>query len=451
MSFSVIILAAGEGTRMNSSLPKVMHKLANQPMLGHILYNIKQLSVSNVMVVIGPDHDAIRDYVGMEYDRARCVVQQLRKGSGDAVKVALDQLDVDHDVLVLYGDHPLITTQTMLQMRLKLQEDQNNALVLASFIAEDPAHYGRLIVNQQNQLLEIIEFNDASDNQRQITLCNSGIMLIKGSLIRKLISEINNNNVKKEYYLTDLVKIARSHGFACQHLQVDEREMLGINNKQELARAETILQTKLRAKFLQQGVTLIAPETVYFSTDTIIGKDVVIHPFVVIGKGVEIANHAEIKSFSHLEGAVIGNHAKTGPFARLRPGAELGEKAVVGNFVEVKNAKIGHGSKVNHLSYIGDATIGKSSNIGAGTITCNYDGFNKHSTSIGSNVFVGSHTAFIAPVAIQDDVIIGAGSIITTDIEVGALAIARSVQRNLPGKAKVIREKNRNKIHLKDM
>lgn len=442
MSLSAIILAAGEGTRMKSAMPKVMHKLANKPMIGHVLATVKDLKLNQTIVVVGPNMEDLVKHVHYECGEAHCVIQHTRQGSADAVKFGLEAVaNKDDDILVLYGDHPLITSATIEKMQKRLLAKDNNALVLISFLAVNPAQYGRIIDQGEGELSEIVEYNDCSAQQKEINLCNSGIMLIRGKLIRELISKIDNNNNKGEYYLTDLVAIACEEGWMCSHITIDESEVMGINSREELVEAEKIIQHNLRKKALANGVTLVAPETVHFSIDTEIERDVVISPYVVFGKGVVLKSGAEIRSFSHIEGATIGSNVKIGPYARIRPGTEIEENAAIGNFVEVKNSKIASGAKIGHLSYIGDAKIGQKVNIGAGTITCNYDGVNKHHTEIKSGAFIGSNTALVAPVTIGEDVIVAAGSVITKNVDDDSLAIARSEQKNLSGKAKSIRQK----------
>jgi bifunctional UDP-N-acetylglucosamine pyrophosphorylase/glucosamine-1-phosphate N-acetyltransferase len=450
MNLSVIILAAGEGKRMYSALPKVMHKVANKPMVSHILHNVKCLDPSEVVVVVGPDMPGLEEIVRLEFGSARCVVQHKRQGTGDAVKIGLKQLreKSKNDILVLYGDHPLITSHTMKKMHLSLSSNPKSALVLISFLATDPAQYGRVITSDNGQLEKIVEYIDCNDKQKEINLCNSGIMLIRGKVIDELIEKIDNKNSKKEYYLTDLIAIARHSGWQSHYITIDESEVLGVNSRQDLAVAEKIMQHRLRQHILATGVTLIDPESVYFSADTIIEQDVIVHPHVIFGNGVVVKSGAEIKSFSHLEGATIGHNTKIGPFARIRPGTEIDDGAAIGNFVEIKNSKISTKTKINHLSYIGDANIGKDTNIGAGTVTCNYDGFNKYQTEIGNNAFVGSNTLLIAPVTIGSGTLIAAGSVITKDVETDSLAVARAEQMNILGKAKEIRISKNHKHNL---
>lgn len=439
-NISAIILAAGKGTRMHSHLPKVMHKIADKPMLGHVLANIRPLNLNEEIVVIGPEMTSVEDYVRLEFGNACCVIQHQRNGSAGAVMIGLKHLqNSKNDILVMYGDHPLITNATIEKMYKSLCNNSKNALVLISFIAADPAAYGRVVVSDQNELERIVEFLECTDAQKEINLCNSGIMLIRGSVIRDLISQIHNHNAKGEYYLTCLVSIARKAGYLCQHVTVDESEVMGVNSRADLIEAEKAMQRHLRQKALAAGVSLIDPRHVHFSADTVLEQDVIVHPYVVFGPGVKVKSGAEIKSFSHIEGATIGKNAKIGPYARIRPGTEVAEDARIGNFVEIKNSKVATGAKINHLSYIGDTTVGAGANIGAGTITCNYDGVGKYHSEIESGAFIGSNTALVAPVKIGAGAIIGAGSVITKNVPAGALAVARAEQKNIADKAEMIR------------
>ncbi len=447
MNLSVIILAAGKGTRMRSSLPKVMHKVANKPIIGHILSNIKSLECKEVMIVIGAGMNSIEDYVKLELSSAKCVIQQDQQGTASAVKIALYKLNnKSNDVLVLYGDHPFITSATIKKMHLCLVSNPKTALVLISFFATDQAQYGRIITSNKGELESIVEYMDCNDLQKEINLCNSGVMLVRGSLIDQLILQISNHNAKGEYYLTDLVALAINAGWRCQHITINESEVIGVNTRADLAVAENIMQHYLRQHALSSGVTLVDPSTVFFSSDTIIHQDVTVYPYVVFGDGVEIKSGAEIRSYTHIEGATIGRDVKIGPFARIRPGTEIDTKAVIGNFVEIKNGKIGINTKISHLSYIGDAKVGEGVNIGAGTITCNYDGVTKHYTEIEADVFIGSNSSLVAPVKIGARSIVAAGSVITKDVEVGALAVARGKQQNIQDKAETIRTHKKSKI-----
>lgn len=455
MNLSTIILAAGKGSRMLSKLPKVLHKVASRPLIGHITDLIKSLGtdVKEKVAVIGAEMQDLHEYIMMQDGTVKCVVQEERLGTGHAVKVGLEHVKNDGDVLVLYGDTPFLKPGTIKKMHAMLNLEERNALVILGFIAKDPALYGRLVINNHDELTEIIEFLDCTDEQKKINICNSGVMLINSKYIRKLLAQIKPQNAKQEYYLTDLVHIARKEGLICRYITVDEFEAVAINSREELARAEAIIQNQLRKKFIANGVTLIDQNTVYFAMDTIIENDVIIHPNVFFGPGVTIKSGTEIKPFSHIEGATIGANAIIGPFARIRTGTNLGNKVRIGNFVEIKNSEIKDETKINHLSYIGDAKVGENVNIGAGTITCNYDGFNKYATHIMDGVFIGSNTALIAPITIGECAMVAAGSVITQDVGSNDLAVARSKQENLEGKAltlrnKKMREREKNKPYL---
>ena len=441
MTISAIILAAGEGRRMKSKLPKVMHKVASRSMVGHIIDLIKLIDVKETVAVIGPDMDILREHILSQGTSIRCVVQEKRLGTAHAVKIGMEELPSYGDVLVLYGDTPFITASTIERMKTLLEANSKNALVVLGFNVKEPSEYGRLIVNERNELQEIVEYLDCSLEQREIGLCNSGVMLISHKYVKDLISSVDNKNAKKEYYLTDLVKIARDQKLVCQYVAVNKEEALAMNNREELAEAEKIIQVALRDEIIKKGVTLIDKESVYFARDTKIESDVVIYPNVFFGTGVEIKSGAVIKAFSHLEGTRVGRNAIVGPFANLRPGTILEDNAKVGNFVEIKNSHIEEGTKINHLSYIGDSEIGKNVNIGAGTITCNYDGFVKHKTKIDDGVFVGSNVSLVAPLSIGAESIIGAGSVITDSMEKDSLAVARSKQLTYPNKAHCIKDK----------
>lgn len=448
MSISTIILAAGQGTRMRSKLPKVMHEIASRSMIGHIFDMIKKLDNDEVITVIGPNMEVLRKHVLSEYTAAKSVIQKERLGTGDAVKVGMKEIQGDSHILVLYGDTPFIAASTIQKMRVLLENHPKNALVVLGFEVSTPNEYGRLITNKDGSLEKIVEFLDCTPEQKRVTLCNSGVMLINKEYVKDLLSSIKNNNSKKEYYLTDLVGIAKSKELQCQYVSVSEEEALAVNSRDELAEAEMVMQNKLREKFINEGVTLIDRDTVYFAEDTEIEPDVTIYPNVFFGRGVKIKSGAVVKSFSNIEGAEIGKGATVGPFANLRPGTVLGEKTKVGNFVEVKNSEIGSGAKASHLSYLGDSIVGSGSNIGAGTITCNYDGVKKNQTKIGENAFIGSNSALVAPVNIGSGAIVGAGSVITSDVEDNSLSVARSKQKNYPGRAQQLN--NQNSADMKD-
>jgi len=441
MSISVIILAAGEGKRMKSRLPKVMHKVASRTMVGHIIDLVKTIDAKEVVSVIGPNMDILREHILSHGVPIKCVVQENRLGTADAVKIGMKEIRSGGDVLVLYGDTPFIASSTISRMKILLDANSKNALVVLGFNVKGPSEYGRLIVNDKNELQAIVEYLDCDLEQREINLCNSGVMLINHKYISDLLSNVTNNNAKKEYYLTDLVEIAHSKKLICQYVAVSKEEAIAINSREELAEAEEVIQKSLREEIIKKGVTLIDKNTVYFARDTKIDSDVVIYPNVFFGTNVEVKSGVTIKSFCHLEGAMIGEGSTVGPFAHLRPGTALASHAKIGNFVEIKNSSIGESSKVSHLSYIGDSEVGKEVNIGAGTITCNYDGFAKHKTQIEDDVFVGSNVSLVAPVSIGAGSIIGAGSVITHDVCKDSLAVGRSKQQTYPDKALVMKKK----------
>ncbi len=403
---AAVILAAGLGTRMKSDLPKVLHPIAGRPMIGHLMAGLAELEPERTVVVTASGMDAVRDAVAP----AETVVQDSPLGTAHAVLAARAEMaDFDGDVLVLFGDSPLIRGETLHRMLARRRAADAPAAVVLGFRPADPAEYGRLIVDGTGRLERIVEFRDASADDASVTLCNAGVMAIEGRLLFELLDRIGNDNAKGEYYLTDIVAVARDAGRASAVVEGDTDEVLGINSRAELAEAEAILQGRLRRAAMAQGASLIDPATVWFSHDTVLGRDVVVEPNVFFGPGVSVADGVRIKAFSHLEGARVESGAQLGPYARLRPGAEIGPSARIGNFVEVKQASIEAGAKVNHLSYIGDAHIGERANVGAGTITCNYDGFFKYRTEIGAGAFIGSNSALVAPVTIGDGAYAGAG------------------------------------------
>lgn len=424
--FAAIILAAGKGTRMRSGTPKVLHEIAGRSMIGHVLAALSPLKPEKTVAVVAPEMDDVRKEVLTHDARCQFAVQRKQNGTGDAVRVAEDTLgQYSGTVLVLYGDTPLVTTDTLSRL---LETAQTASLVVLGMRPDDSTGYGRLIVDASGQLEEIIEYRDASPEQRQYALCNSGVMAIDGKYLFAMVKKLAPHNAAGEYYLTDIAAIADDMKLRARVLEADMAELMGINSRPQLAVAEKALQQRLRTRAMEQGATLIDPDTVHLSADTVIGKDVTIYPQVVCLPKVVIEEGVEIRSFSHLDGAHVKKNAVVGPFARLRPGAVIGEEAHVGNFVEVKKATLGKGAKANHLSYIGDATVGEKSNIGAGTITCNYDGVNKHQTSIGNNVFIGSNSSLVAPVTIGDNAVVGAGSVITEDVPAESLALERGQQ-----------------------
>ena len=427
---SIIILAAGKGTRMKSNLPKTLHKVAGFSMLDLVIENAKSLRANNICIVISPEMLPFIGEINNHHPdyKIEFAIQEERLGTAHGVKIALKKMSqIKENLVVLYGDTPLIKLETLKTM---LETLKNNALCLIGFDCFAENKYGRLITTS-NSLEKIIEFKDATAEQHKITLCNSGVVALKHQNALDLINKIGNQNSAKEYYLTDIVEIMKNEGLKATFIKIPEQEVLGINSRVELARAEELKQNELREKFMNGGVTLIDPKTVYFAADTQIENDVIIHPNVVIGKKVVIKSGVEIKSFSHIEGAVIENGAIIGPFARIRPESNIGENAKIGNFVEIKKSKISKEAKISHLSYIGDSEIGENANIGAGTVTCNYDGYNKFRTIIGHDVFIGSNSALIAPLEIGENAVIGAGSIVTKNVASGELALSRSIQVNI--------------------
>lgn len=427
---AAVILGAGKGTRMKSDLPKVLHPVAGRPMICHLIAALEPLSPARVVVVTAPGYDDVRDAVAP----ADIAIQEPALGTGHAVAAAGKQLaGFDGHILVLFGDTPLVTTETMQAMVDALESAADPAVAVLGFRPDDPAAYGRLVTDQSGQLSEIVEFKEANEAQRAIGLCNAGIMGLDGRVAFDLLSRISNDNSKGEYYLTDIVALARADGRNCVVVEGDEDEVLGVNSRIELAQAEAIAQSRMRQAALAAGVTMTAPDTVWFSHDTVLGKDVVIEPNVVFGPGVTVADNVRIKAFSHLEGATVAAEADIGPYARLRPGADIQGGARIGNFVEVKKSVIEPGAKVNHLSYIGDARVGAKANVGAGTITCNYDGFDKFKTDIGAGAFIGSNTALVAPVKIGDGALVAAGSTIGRDVDADAMAITRADQKQKDG------------------
>ena len=421
-----IVLAAGEGTRMRSTQPKVLHQIAGRSLLAHVLAAVREAHAENVAVVVGPDHDAVSAEARGVIPDAKAFVQKERRGTAHAVLAAKAAIARGaDDVLIIFGDTPLIRAQTLTRLRAALAEGA--AVAVLGFRPADPTGYGRLVMNG-HELIAIREEVDASESERKISLCNGGLMAIAGDKALTILERIGDDNRKREFYLTDAVAGARALGLPAVAIEVEEEEVSGINTKAQLAAAEEVSQQRLRQTALDSGVTMIAPETVFLSADTKLGKDVVIEPYVVFGPGVVVEEGATIRSFSHLEGAHVGKGAIVGPFARLRPGAKLEENVHIGNFVEVKEALIEAGAKANHLTYIGDARVGEGANVGAGTITCNYDGIAKHRTDIGKGAFIGSNSALVAPVKIGDGAYVGSGSVITGDVPPGSLALGRGRQ-----------------------
>ena len=435
----VIVLAAGEGTRMKSALPKVMHKVAGRSMVGHVLETARAAGAAEIAVVIGPDHEQVEAEVHRLVPAASVFVQRERLGTAHAVLAAAAALERGYDdILVMYGDTPLVRPQTLEALRAPLAEGAG--LAVLGFRPADPTGYGRLIT-WGDDLVAIREEKDASEAEKTICLCNAGLMALDGALALEVLSGIGNANAKGEYYLTDAVEAVIARGRPAAVCVAEAGEVAGVNTRAQLAEAEAVQQQRLRRAAMEGGATLVAPETVFFSADTQLGRDVVIEPNVVFGPGVTVADGVVIRAFSHIEGATLARGVSVGPFARLRPGARLEEGVHIGNFVEIKNADLAPGVKINHLSYVGDSTVGEGTNIGAGSITCNYDGFSKHRTTIGAHAFIGTNSLMVAPLTIGDGAYVGTGSVITEDVPADALAIGRARQVNKPGLAARLRER----------
>jgi bifunctional UDP-N-acetylglucosamine pyrophosphorylase/glucosamine-1-phosphate N-acetyltransferase len=427
---TAIILAAGKGTRMKSNTPKVLHEIANLSMIGHVIGLCHKVGVRQIIIVIGHQGDMVKTESLKHAPNAIFVEQIQQLGTGHAVNCASEYLrDTDGDAIILYADTPLITQQTIEQMQaIRLQGADS---VFLGFETNNPAHYGRLIVSDDDgELIDIIEAKEATAEQLKINLCNSGVILTKASQLPFLLAQIDNNNAKGEYYLTDIVKIGKSHGKKTYIGLCDETEVIGVNSRAELAHVDMIYQTHKRLEMMNNGVTLQLPQTIYFSHDTHIGNDTIIEPYVYFGAGVVIESNVHIKASSHLEGCYVDKDAVIGPFARIRPQTSVGQGVKIGNFVEIKKSVLENNAKINHLSYIGDSAIGKDVNIGAGTITCNYDGINKYRTVIESGAFIGSNSSLVAPVTIGKNALIAAGSVITQNVPENALSIARGRQVN---------------------
>jgi bifunctional UDP-N-acetylglucosamine pyrophosphorylase/glucosamine-1-phosphate N-acetyltransferase len=428
---AAIVLAAGKGTRMMSSKHKVLHEIAGKPMIEHLLDEVDRVGADRTVVIVGEGREQVETRLA---GRVAFAVQDRQLGTGHAVMQAKDALaGFSGDVLIMYGDVPFVRSETMLAMLKRLHAEDAPAAVVLGFKPWNPGHYGR-VLTEGDTIVKMAEFKDATDEERDCPLCNSGLMAVRGDVLFTLLGQVGNNNAQGEFYLPDVVNVAIRADVPCAVLVTsDPDEVAGINSRSELAEAEDRFQQARRAKAMAQGATLIAPETVFFSHDTVLGKDVLVEPNVVFGKGVKVADNVTIRAFSHLEGATLAEGVEIGPYARLRPGAVLEKGAKVGNFVEVKNATLGEGAKANHLSYIGDATVGARANIGAGTITCNYDGYFKHRTEIGAGAFIGSNSALIAPVRIGTDAIVAAGSAVSRDVADGELRMVRAEQLVKPG------------------
>ena len=443
-SFAAIILAAGEGTRMRSAVPKVLHEIAGRPMIAHVLAALAPLSPAETVVVLGQRQDAVAKAVAP----AKTVIQHPPRGTGDAVRAARPALEPAlaglDDVIVLYGDAPLLQSATIARL-IETRRAAKAAVAVAGMRPADHTPYGRLVLGEDGGVERIVEARDASPEEYAITLSNGGIMAVAAEHLFDLIDRLGTNNAKREYYLTDIVAIARGRDLAVTYAELPAEEVIGVNTRAELAEAEALMQARLRRRAMEAGATLVAPETVFFSADTVLGRDVIVEPNVVFGPGVVIADNVRIRSFSHLDGASVDEGAIVGPYARLRPGAVLERDVHVGNFVEVKATRLGRGVKASHLSYLGDSDIGAGTNIGAGTITCNYDGFGKHRTVIGENAFIGSNTALVAPLTVGDGAYVATGSVVTSDVPSDALTIARGRQVDKPGRAAELRARLREK------
>ena len=434
-----IVLAAGEGTRMRSARTKVLHQVGGRSMLGHVLKAVKAAGAESVAVVVGPGRDDVAAEALRHAPEARVFTQVERLGTAHAVLAASAALsDGYDDVIVAFADTPLITAETFERLREPLAKGIN--VVALGFEAADPTGYGRFVTHH-GALTRIVEHKDASEAEQAIILCNAGLMAFQGASALEMLRKIGNSNAQKEYYLTDLAELASSSGAKAIALTAPEDEVQGVNDRRQLSAAEAVFQNRMRKAAMIAGVTLIDPATVYFNADTLLARDVLIEPNVVFGPGVSIDEGAVIHAFSHLEGCHVGAKATVGPFARLRPGADLGPKTKIGNFVEIKATKLGEGAKVSHLTYLGDAEVGAEANIGAGTITCNYDGFLKYKTIIGAGAFIGSNSALVAPVTIGEGAIIGAGSVITMDVKADSLAVARGKQMSREAWASSFRER----------
>ena len=435
----IVILAAGKGTRMRSSLPKVLHPVAGRSLLGHVIAAAQGASAARIAVVVGPGMEDVRKESAAQAPGAEVFVQEDQRGTADALLAARPALAAHTgNVVVLFGDTPLMTPATIAAAEANLAQAD---IVVVGFHAGDPTGYGRVLTDASGAVTAIREHKDASEAERQVRFCNSGVMGFRSARMLEVLDAIGNANAKGEFYLTDAVEIGRAKGLTVSAVSTDERETQGVNDRAQLAGVEADWQARKRLDVMAGGASLIAPDTVYFSHDTVVGQDVVIEPFVVFGPGVTVGNNVIIRAFTHMvgidrkikSGAKIGDGVELGPFSRLRPGADLGKGVHVGNFVEVKNAVLEAGAKANHLTYLGDARVGAGANIGAGTITCNYDGFNKHHTDIGAGAFIGSNSALVAPVKIGDGAIIGAGTVVAKDVAADALAVTRAPHDERPG------------------
>ena len=438
--FAAVILAAGQGTRMRSDTHKVLHPIASRPLLLHLLDRVDALGADKRVVVVGKGRDQVEQALDGRDVLIAHQAEQL--GTGHAVQQAQSALTgYDGPVLILYGDTPFVETDTLRRMLDRLDGGDGPGVVVLASSPADPLKYGRIILGQGDRIAKMVEYKDATEEERAVRLCNSGMMAVRSADLFRWLREVGNDNSAGEYYLPDIVNIAAAEGRDAVVIEGDPFEAAGVNSRAELAHLELEWQRRRREQALDEGATLIDPESVWFAFDTKLGRDVTVEPHVVFGPGVEIADGAVIHAFSHIEGAIIGLNASIGPFARIRPGTTLAAKTRVGNFVELKKAKVAEGAKVNHLSYVGDASVGARANIGAGTITCNYDGFRKYGTEIGEGAFIGTNSALVAPVRVGAGAIVGAGSVITRDVEPDSLAVERNEQKGIAGWAKRFRDK----------
>jgi bifunctional UDP-N-acetylglucosamine pyrophosphorylase/glucosamine-1-phosphate N-acetyltransferase len=438
--FAVVILAAGQGTRMRSDTHKVLHPIAGRPLLLHLLDRVDALGADKRVVIVGKGREQVEtEIAGRDVAIA---VQAEQKGTGHAVQQAAAALEgYDGPVIVLYADTPFVETATLRRMLDRLDGDGGPGVVVLASSPADPLKYGRIILGPGDRIAKMVEYKDATEEERAVRLCNSGMMAVRAKDLFRWLGQVGNDNAAGEYYLPDIVNIAAAEGREAVVIEGDPYEAAGVNSRAELAHLELEWQRRRREQALEEGAMLIDPESVWFAYDTKLGRDVTVEPHVVFGPGVQVADGATIHAFSHIEGATIGAKASIGPFARIRPGTILADRTKVGNFVELKKADIAEGAKVNHLSYVGDATVGARANIGAGTITCNYDGFGKYRTVIGDDVFIGSNTALVAPVTVGNGAIVGAGSVITRDVEPDSLALERNEQKGIAGWARRFRER----------
>ncbi len=444
MEFTAIILAAGKGTRMRSSLAKPLHKVGGHPMLGWSIDAATAAGAKRIVTVLSPGSESIQSWL----NGAPFAIQEQQLGTGNAVAAARDAVETDDGIaVVMFADTPLVTAESIASLAHAIEDGAS--LAVAAFEAADPSGYGRVVRDDKGNITGIVEDRDATSKQRTIRLCNGGIMAARTPLLFDLLASITNDNAKQEYYLTDIIGMATDAGHEVTYSLIEEAEILGVNDRADLAKAEAELQDRLRTAAMQSGVTLIAPETVFLSADAVIEPDVIIEPHVIIGKGCHIGEGTIIRAFSHLEGTRLGSCCIIGPYARLRPGTEGGDGVKIGNFVEVKKTSLGAGAKANHLTYLGDASIGAEANVGAGTITCNYDGFGKHDTLIGEGAFIGSNTALVAPVSIGARAIIGAGSTITRDVAADSIAVERANTSERAGAAKSFRQSRLDKSRQK--